>query len=48
MDLIKMNMAMHSRFYWACYSCPYLVDYQSIEASKLKEAGDNVSTHKIK
>ena len=37
MALIKLGMGSVSLYYWVCWECPQLINYQSVEASELKE-----------
>jgi len=32
-----MSLVKFLLFYWACWECPQLINYQSVEASELEE-----------
>ena len=37
MSLAKFEVVVFSGYYWICETCPQMIDYQSVEASELKE-----------
>jgi len=37
MTLMKIGTGLISRWYWVCPCCVYLVEYSSLEASRLVE-----------
>lgn len=44
MILMGLSVGSISMHKWVCTNCCYMVDYQSVEASQLKEAEQNGQT----